>query len=79
MSYYICITIHTNFYDYEKAFDEVWVELGRKVLENTIGEVPTNYRKNSVRTRYGKIEIRKNIVLVVLHLAVGQVHLYKRS
>ncbi len=42
------IAEHTNFYDYEKAFDEAWVELGRKVLESSIGEVPTNYRKKTL-------------------------------
>jgi hypothetical protein len=42
---------HTNFYDYEKAFDEVWVELGRKVLESSIGAVPRNHQK---KISYGR-------------------------
>ena len=34
-----------DFYDHEKKFDELWVELGRQVLEGTISEVPANARK----------------------------------
>jgi hypothetical protein len=34
-----------NLYDYEKNFDELWVDLGRSVLEQSIGEVPKNRRK----------------------------------
>lgn len=37
----------TNFYEHEKKFDQVWVELGRQVLEKTISEVPVNPRKKT--------------------------------
>ena len=36
---------HNNLYDLEKNLDEIWTDLGSKVLESTIGEVPTNHRK----------------------------------
>ncbi len=38
---------HLNFYDYEKAFDELWTELGRSILEKNIGKVPENHRKKT--------------------------------
>ncbi|MFT5914635.1 MAG: hypothetical protein ACJAWV_000755 [Flammeovirgaceae bacterium] len=34
-----------NLYDYEKGFDELWVEFGRGTLEGSIGEVSTDRRK----------------------------------
>ena len=34
-----------NFYDYEKAFDRIWVELGKEVLEKGISEVGKDRRK----------------------------------
>jgi len=34
-----------NFYDYEKGFEDIWIELGRSVLEANIGAVPENRRK----------------------------------
>lgn len=37
----------TRFYDYEKKFDTVWVELGRHVLESSISEVPKSVQKKS--------------------------------
>jgi hypothetical protein len=37
-----------NFYDYEKAFDELWTELGRRVLERNIGEIPKDHRKKTL-------------------------------
>jgi hypothetical protein len=40
-----------NFFDYEKNFDELWVSLGREVLEGSLGTVPTNYRKKKNITR----------------------------
>lgn len=36
-----------NFYEYEKAFDEIWTELGRAVLEKSISEVPADRRKKN--------------------------------
>jgi hypothetical protein len=41
---------HPSFYDYEKAFDELWTDLGRQVLESNIGKVPNDHRK---KTSYG--------------------------
>lgn len=38
-----------NFYDYEKNFDALWVSLGCEVLEGSLGELPTNYRKKKVQ------------------------------
>ena len=34
-----------NFYDYEKKFDEIMIELGRKLLEKNLGDVPKDRRK----------------------------------
>jgi hypothetical protein len=34
-----------NLYDYEKGFDELWVEFGRGTLEGSIGEVSSDRRK----------------------------------
>ena len=31
-----------DFYAYEKRFAEIWLELGRAVLESSIGEVPVD-------------------------------------
>lgn len=36
-----------NLYDYEKGFDELWVEFGRNTLEGSIGEVSPNRRKKN--------------------------------
>ncbi len=34
-----------NFYDYEKEFDGIWVELGKEVLERSISKVGPDRRK----------------------------------
>jgi hypothetical protein len=34
-----------NFYDFEKGFEDIWIELGRSVLEAHLGAVPENRRK----------------------------------
>lgn len=36
-----------NLYDYEKGFDELWVEFGRASLEGSIGEVKKDRRKKN--------------------------------
>ena len=36
---------HDNFYDYEKEFERIWLELGREVLQENLGEVPEERRK----------------------------------
>jgi hypothetical protein len=37
-----------SFYEYEKSFDALWVELGREVLEKNIGPLPESSRKKTV-------------------------------
>ena len=34
-----------SFYEFEKRFEEIWLELGQAVLEGRIGEVPNDHRK----------------------------------
>ena len=34
-----------TFYDYEKSFEEIWLDLGRQVLEKSLSRVPTDRRK----------------------------------
>ena len=34
-----------NMYDYEKGFEDIWIELGRSVLEANIGTPPKDRRK----------------------------------
>lgn len=46
-----------DFYNYEKRFAEIWVDLGRAVLESSIGEIPNDRRKKKVQTRFGRIDI----------------------
>jgi hypothetical protein len=38
---------HNNFYDYEKGFDELWIEMGREVLEKHLGALPKDHRKKT--------------------------------
>ncbi len=38
----------TDFYQYEKQFDKIWTELGRDVLEQTMGPVPNDKRKKTL-------------------------------
>jgi len=52
----------TSFYEYEKKFDELWVEFGRATLEKSISALPEDRRKKKVESRYGKIEINKKHV-----------------
>lgn len=35
----------TDFYEYEKTFAELWLKLGREVLQNGLGD--GDYKKNS--------------------------------
>lgn len=37
----------TDFYAYEKEFDAIWTDLGRTVLEQSIGPVPNDKRKKT--------------------------------
>jgi hypothetical protein len=34
-----------DFYAYEKRFAEIWLELGRAVLESSVSEIPADRRK----------------------------------
>ena len=36
-----------SFYEYEKDFDEVWVDFGRSTLEGTLGKPSLNRRKKN--------------------------------
>lgn len=36
-----------DFYTYEKEFDSIWTDLGRAVLEKSIGPVPNDKRKKT--------------------------------
>jgi hypothetical protein len=47
-----------SFYDYEKQFVHIWQDLGKAVLENNLGAVPTNRRKKNFTT-FGQISIDK--------------------
>ncbi len=38
----------TDFYAYEKEFDTIWTDLGRAVLEQSIGPVPNDKRKKTL-------------------------------
>ena len=37
-----------SFYAYEKSFDEIWTDFGRKTFEKSISEVPKDRRKKNV-------------------------------
>jgi hypothetical protein len=37
-----------SFYDYEKAFDEIWVEFGKDTFEKSISKVPNDRRKKNI-------------------------------
>lgn len=37
-----------DFYTYEQQFDQIWTDLGRAVLENSISAVPQDYRKKTL-------------------------------
>ena len=34
-----------TFYDYEKSFEAIWMDLGRQVFEKNIGPIPVDRRK----------------------------------
>ena len=38
-------TSSDSFYDYEKGFDELWVEFGRRSLEGSLGKISVDRRK----------------------------------
>lgn len=42
---------HDNFYDYEKEFEQIWLETGKEVLERNLGEAPAERRKKKASKR----------------------------
>lgn len=42
---------HDNFYDYEKEFEKIWIELGQQTLEKSLGDVPEERRKKKYSRR----------------------------
>ena len=36
---------HENLYDYEKEFEQIWLELGRETFEKSLGPLPEERRK----------------------------------
>ena len=42
---------HPDFYRYEEAFDQIWVDLGRAVLESSISDLPNDHRKKTSSER----------------------------
>lgn len=42
---------YKDFYSYEAEFDKIWTDLGRQVLENTVSQVPKDYRKKTLFER----------------------------
>lgn len=49
-----------SFYEYEKQFEELWLELGKEVFEKSISEVGADRRKKKLNSRLGQIEISKS-------------------
>lgn len=48
----------TSFYDHEKTFETIWMDLGKQVLEKTISRTTRNRRKKKrITTRFGTISI----------------------
>ena len=37
----------TSAYDYEKTVDQMWQELGKKVLQESLGEIPSDKNKKN--------------------------------
>lgn len=46
-----------NFYDYEKEFEQIWLEVGREALERSFGPLSEEQRKKRIETRFGDITI----------------------
>ena len=38
-----------SFYEYEKQFEKIWIDLGKKVFEKNISEVGEDRRKKKVK------------------------------
>ena len=38
---------HADFYTYEQQFDQIWIDLGRTVLEQSVGFIPNDCRKKT--------------------------------
>ena len=35
----------STFYDFEKEFEKLWIEVGRELMQASLGEAPTERRK----------------------------------
>jgi len=46
-----------DFYEFEKKFEALMVEMSRMALEGVLGEVPKDHRKKKLLTRFGLIQI----------------------
>jgi hypothetical protein len=42
-----------NFYDYETAFEKIWQDLGRAVLESNLSKLPADRRKKKLLPNLG--------------------------
>jgi hypothetical protein len=45
---------HLNMYDYEKSFEQIWIDLGRQVLERNLGPVSNDRRKKKDDNALGR-------------------------
>jgi bisphosphoglycerate-dependent phosphoglycerate mutase len=34
-----------TFYDYEQSFEQIWLDLGRQILEKSLSDIPEDRRK----------------------------------
>lgn len=38
----------SSFYEYEKQFSQIWIDLGKEVMEKSISQVPPNSQKKTL-------------------------------
>lgn len=57
--FWFLFVIINTLYELERDFDKIWTNLGKEVLEKTISEVPKNYRKKRIKSKYGEISVSK--------------------
>lgn len=46
-----------DFYEFEKKFESIVIEMGQAALEGVLGQVPKDRRKKKLLTRFGVVEI----------------------
>ncbi|MBK8624853.1 MAG: hypothetical protein IPN86_04590 [Saprospiraceae bacterium] len=62
-----------------KTLDEIWTDLGGKILESTIGNVPTNHRLKKTSNQIWEIEVSTTSDLIN-GFTVRRFHtIYKRN